>query len=343
MKLIITAGTQGRNTVLDIHKDASVEELFRKISEWNGIAAESQRVIFAGRQLQAKKDGKKQYLTDYKLEDRSQLFVVYQLPGGNDPEPTSSMQKVLDDAVELTDAPDMITWDDDPDNKRAKMPCGHAIGPESLTAYCRSLLTSGKCQFHCPYIDPNDGSYCGKIWEYFQIRRLAVLTTEEKEEFEKKLSQNYMRKASGIQECPKCTTFCVRQNKKDRRVICLFCSKDGTRYEFCWYCLGDWSNESSTSICGNLACTGEDPRLKILRDAEKKEIVGLRGCPSIRACPNCGLLINHTKACKHMVCICGQKFCFICLAVPVDDEYQCGTFNSHCTIAEVQTSIPGEN
>ncbi|KAJ8312539.1 hypothetical protein KUTeg_009912 [Tegillarca granosa] len=47
MKLIITAGTQGRNTVLDIHKDASVEELFRKISEWNGIAAESQRVIFA--------------------------------------------------------------------------------------------------------------------------------------------------------------------------------------------------------------------------------------------------------------------------------------------------------
>ena len=28
-------------------------------------------------------------------------------------------------------APDMITWDDDPENKRAKMPCGHAISKEA--------------------------------------------------------------------------------------------------------------------------------------------------------------------------------------------------------------------
>ena len=37
-------------------------------------------------------------------------------------------QKQLDGDVELTYEPDMITWDDDPDNLRAKMPCGHAIG-----------------------------------------------------------------------------------------------------------------------------------------------------------------------------------------------------------------------
>lgn len=36
--------------------------------------------------------------------------------------------KQLDDDVELSQEPDMITWDDDPDNQRAKMPCGHAIG-----------------------------------------------------------------------------------------------------------------------------------------------------------------------------------------------------------------------
>jgi len=30
-------------------------------------------------------------------------------------------------------------------------------GPESLTAYCRSLLTAGKFQFKCPYIDRTNG------------------------------------------------------------------------------------------------------------------------------------------------------------------------------------------
>jgi len=82
-----------------------------------------------GKQLETKlPSGKKQYLSDYKLEDRSEIFVVFQLPGGNDPEPEDQHNKDLDDAVELSDAPDMITWDDDPENKRAKMPCGHAIG-----------------------------------------------------------------------------------------------------------------------------------------------------------------------------------------------------------------------
>lgn len=36
--------------------------------------------------------------------------------------------KVLDPDVELTSEPDMITFDDDKDGQRAKMPCGHAIG-----------------------------------------------------------------------------------------------------------------------------------------------------------------------------------------------------------------------
>lgn len=256
---------------------------------------------------------------------------------------TEQTEKVLDDDVELTDAPDMITWDDDPENKRAKMPCGHAIGPESLTAYCRSLISAGKCQLFCPYIDRDNGTYCGKIWEYYTVRKLAVLTPEEKEEFERKLSENFMRKASGIQECPKCTSYCIRKNKKDRRVKCLFCSKDGSTYEFCWYCLGKWSNPRSTSSCGNAACSGEDPRLKILREAEKKKIVGLADCPSIRACPKCGMLIYHTRACKHMVCICGQKFCFICLKKAVDGKYQCGTYNSHCKIAPIQVVMPDES
>ncbi|XP_069109813.1 uncharacterized protein [Argopecten irradians] len=157
--------------------------------------------------------------------------------------------------------------------------------------------------------------------------------------FENKTSENYMRRAAGIQECPKCQVFCMRRNSKDRRIVCLSCKKDGKTYEFCWYCLGDW-NSPGTSNCGNDACTGEDPRLKILKEARLKEVVGVEGCPSIRACPKCGLLIEHTEACKHMVCVCGQKFCFICLTKPrADGNYRCGAYNNPCKIAPIQEKI----
>ncbi|XP_041354488.1 uncharacterized protein LOC121372264 [Gigantopelta aegis] len=63
------------------------------------------------------------HLADYNIQNESTLFVVLRLNGGSEPEP-----KQLDEDVELTNAPDMITWDDDPESKRAKMPCGHAIG-----------------------------------------------------------------------------------------------------------------------------------------------------------------------------------------------------------------------
>lgn len=123
-------------------------------------------------------------------------------------------------------------------------------------------------------------------------------------------------------------------------MICSFCSKGGTMYEFCWYCLHQWFG-SGIKDCGNADCNGEDPRLKILKDSPTKSVVGVK-CPSRRACPKCGMLIEHEKACKQMVCRCGQKFCFICLKVASSTgRYQCGSFNSKCTPAPVQSTIPG--
>ncbi|OWF39569.1 Ubiquitin-60S ribosomal protein L40 [Mizuhopecten yessoensis] len=130
IQLFVTSGSN-KKTTFQIHKDASVEDLMRKISDWNGIDSASQRVLFAAKELVMNKDGKKMYLSDYKLQDRSQLFVVFQLPGGSDPDPLEGQvrqPKQFEDAVKLTDLSDMITWDDDPNNQRAKMPCGHAIG-----------------------------------------------------------------------------------------------------------------------------------------------------------------------------------------------------------------------
>ncbi|CAH1781576.1 unnamed protein product, partial [Owenia fusiformis] len=283
--------------------------------------------------------GQNKTLADYNIHNESNLFVVLRLHGGSDEDPPP---KQLPDDVELTDAPDMITWDDDPDGSRAKMPCGHAIGPESLTAYCESLLTSGKFRFLCPYIGPENGVYCGKEWDFSTVRKLAVLTREEKEKFEKRITENYLRKACGIQECPGCMSLCERNDKKDRRVVCPLCSKKKEKlYEFCWYCLHDWLNSSSTTKCGNSSCSNEDPRLKILRDSPKKAVVGVKDCPSRRACPQCGMLIEHERDCKHMVCPCGEKFCFICLKSAARGTYVCGSYNAPCTVAAIQTTIPG--
>lgn len=110
-------------------QDATVKEFFSKLSKTNGIPEEEQRVIYAGKQLQGEKEGKRQRLKDYGLQHGSTVFLVLRLKGGSDFPPP----KELDDAVELSDAPDMITWDDDPENKRAKMPCGHAISEKLLS------------------------------------------------------------------------------------------------------------------------------------------------------------------------------------------------------------------
>ena len=92
------------------------------LSKKNGIPEEAQRVIYAGKQLDST-NADRPRLSNYGLQHGSTVFLVLRLRGGSDIPPP----KELDDAVELTDAPDMITWDDDPENKRANMPCGHAI------------------------------------------------------------------------------------------------------------------------------------------------------------------------------------------------------------------------
>ncbi|XP_031557708.1 E3 ubiquitin-protein ligase arih1-like [Actinia tenebrosa] len=324
---IFVKGLDDRTLTFMIHKDAMVDDLKRKIHLKNGIAVEHQRIFYVSKFLEL---GKR--LSDYHIDNESTLYLVLRLLGG---------AKELDEDVELSEAPDMITWDDDAENKRAKMPCGHAITPESLTSYCRSLLDTGKSRFLCPYLSPDEPPvYCGKEWDYITVRRLAVLTSDEKKEFESKISENFLMKSAGIQECPRCMSMAERPEKKVR-VVCPLCTlRRGTNFEFCWNCLREWKT-TGTKKCGNEDCSGEDPRLKILRECKKKTVIGVENCPAIRACVKCGMLIEHIKNCKQMICRCKAEFCFICLSTKTKKGWSCGSYNQACKIAPIQTSVVG--
>ena len=95
-----------------------VGRILELLSKKTNIPVEGSRLLYLTKELQSDK-----CLSYYGIEKRSTLFLVYRLPGGSE----EIRMKVLDPTVELSDAPDMITWDDDPENKRVKMPCGHAI------------------------------------------------------------------------------------------------------------------------------------------------------------------------------------------------------------------------
>ena len=194
-----------------------------------------------------------------------------------------------------------------------------------MTEYCLSEVQKGRYKFSCPS--------CSTIWDYFLVRHVARFDDGTRSKIEKHVTENYISQEKGYQECPGCTTRCIPINDGDIRLQCPACSI-GRRFEFCWACLREWK-DTGFQWCGNKGCSGKDPRFRILSVAEKKEIDGIPGCPSIRACLKCGLLINHRERCRHMTCTsCSAQFCFICLK-----PWRTGHLSTPCRIASVQTTL----
>ncbi|XP_052084224.1 uncharacterized protein LOC127721492 isoform X2 [Mytilus californianus] len=317
------------------------------------------RVFYLCKELNNVEGNKKELmLSDYNILNEGNLVVVLRLQQGPyradltreswsvkdvdvvHPEKLEiipSKKFIIDPDVELSPEPDIITFEDDPGAQRARMPCGHAIGAESLTEYCRSVLLSGKLEFRCPHMNPEP---CDELWEFSIVKKCAALTAEEQREFETKLSMNYLSNFIGMQQCLQCQSFCARVNEETVRTLCLVCTKKGnSAVEFCWSCRRTWQTSISTD-CGNFNCPSEDPRKKILRECKEKEISGIN-CPTIRACPKCGLMIEHIDGCKQMQCTCKQKFCFLCLQMANNQgAYICGSTYNKCEKAPAQVEIP---
>jgi len=177
-----------------------------------------------------------------------------------------------------------------------------------MRSYCDDQLKKGRYRFSCP--DPK----CSSIWEYVLVRHVAGFDDATRSEIEKRVAENNIRQAHGCQQCLGCATWCTPIKVGDKRLQCPVCSRTlGRNYEFCWACQRQWKG-MGVKCCGNEGCEGKDPRLRILSAAEKTTIDKVPGCPSIRACPKCWLLINWSERCRHVTCTgCKAEFCFICL------------------------------
>lgn len=223
-------------------------------------------------------------------------------------------------------------------SRRAQMSCGHAVTPTSLTNWCRKLLDQGETRFVC------GGSGCSAEWTFAEVCKMALLDPQEKQYFRKNMEFNIARQTLTTKLCPGCRSAVMRANESDLNVLCKVCTAvKGRPFEFCWQCLREWKGpRPRKDRCENDDCCNESlETLKKCPDITFHRYVyddeyGIRVCPSVRACPTCGLLLQHSKkGCPSVFCPrCSGTFCFVCL------KRSSTCLEIRCTPAPRQTSIP---
>ncbi|XP_019951054.1 E3 ubiquitin-protein ligase DDB_G0292642-like isoform X2 [Paralichthys olivaceus] len=247
--------------------------------------------------------------------------------------------------VDRKDDLDPVSSEDGDGGLRAVMSCGHAVTAESLTQWCRSRLDQGIYKFTCPALVEGT-KLCNKEWSYIEVRRLAILSVSEMKKFERTMARMTAAEHCDIQQCPQCKTCVERKDLSNLCVVCIICSADQkTPYHFCWQCQRKWKGHGPRSDrCANDGCANKDLQLlQTCRTINLPDVKGVTNCPSVRACPTCGLKVEHNKQyCKNIECPrCHVPFCFLCLKL----KRECNKTSSPYKIcpggvAPRQTSIP---
>lgn len=146
-------------------------------------------------------------------------------------------------------------------------------------------------------------------------------------------------------KCPGCNSYVARTDLSNLRVHCTVCSAEkGQLYEFCWLCLQQWKgSQQSSDHCDNDDCMTDLELLKTCPTVTFADVQGVTGCPSTRACPTCGVLLEHDKTgCKNIECKnCNKEFCFVCLKL-TSECLKTSKYFIGCSagVAPRQTSIP---
>ncbi|XP_055014902.1 E3 ubiquitin-protein ligase RNF217-like isoform X2 [Boleophthalmus pectinirostris] len=226
-------------------------------------------------------------------------------------------------------------------SRRARMSCGHTVTPQSLTDWCDRQLQDGNIDLKC--------GVCGAVWPFDEVCKMALLTDKEKSTFEDKRLENLAFTKMNDKRCPGCKSYALRKNQNNLCVICPQCTAvKGTTYQFCWQCLKVWKGSAPRSDrCDNEGCVNTG--LETLRTCPEivfKSVEDVKGCPSVRACPTCGVLSQHnSEGCKNIVCNgCKMQFCFVCLKI-TKECLKTSSYSKPCSsgVAPRQTSIPTKN
>ena len=335
---------------------------FRQLvhDEWSHVstAPEDLRILYAGKELRDKRpNGGESILADYTVHRDSTLQLVFRVHGGQD-SPRSIKQRIprppevekthnmtdpyLQSRFTTSEHDAIMGFSCDDDQPRIKMSCGHAVDANSVTAYCKNRIDEHETEFCCPAIEGSGTKKCGKEWPYDEVRRVAHLTPQEERYFENKLSENAAIQFCDFKECPGCNSFVERKDLANLRVHCSFCSK-GRTYDFCWNCKSEWSGPTTSAVkCGNSKC--EHPDMPSIREAPMVTLHENQ-VPCRRACPTCGLILEHSlKFCKMLICCrCKKEFCFLCLKLKGNCFATApGSYYSNCSgpPAPRQTEIP---
>jgi len=241
---------------------------------------------------------------------------------------------VAPNLFKLTREPDIFTLDDDILRPRALMSCSHAVLPNTLTQYIFNQLDKGKTQICCPYVSPsNPNVICGKEWKYPELRKMGLFSAAEQNYIELKMSLNVIKTNEKFIECPTCANVIERRGLTTSYVSCRYCERTGGKTEFCANCYKAWSGRKDSPLCENTDCK-KDHRIDILLNATQIQV---KGCfvPSIRSCPQCGILIEKQETpsyCKTVICPCGCLFCFVCLGFCDKDSNMSPCYENSNTI-----------
>ncbi|XP_061565998.1 uncharacterized protein si:ch211-212k18.15 [Cololabis saira] len=247
--------------------------------------------------------------------------------------------------VNRPDALDPLPPDEEDVGLRAEMSCGHAVTPQSLTGWCRSLLDQGQYKFKCPALLEGTLQKCDALWSYQEVRKLAVLTVEEMQHFEENIAHIAAAEYCDFKSCPGCKTYIEREDLSNLNVECIVCKAEKKAYQFCWQCLKPWKGPAPRSDrCDNDDCVNHELELlRICKNTSLTQVQGVDSCPSIRACPTCGQKVEHDKTgCKNILCPrCQVEFCFVCLKLtPACLETSSYFIPCSDGVAPRQTSIP---
>ena len=275
-------------------------------------------------------------LSVYGIKNRATIVLVIRVIGGS--MGGAMLQRTVNPSLPRSDEACMITHENFKEDGVVvlQMPCNakHAICPDALMDYAWSEIRDKKTEVKCPL--------CDVEWPFDVIKRYGGATTTELDQLQLGMSHNYCAKSNDVNQCPKCQSYCMRAQTNVNSVRCFICSKKpNSDFYFCWFCLRDWKSSLSSSTCGNANC-GDAEKLAQLQSCGKVKVDFINiEILKLRACPKCGTIIELTSGCKHMTCkVCNTDFCFVCLRMQDQGSWSCGSYNTKCAPAPVQTSIP---